>query len=91
MPGPLNSTVWCVATHASNPLLLFVCTNLGQLFRSTDGGDSWTRLPHEFGELRSLHWRAVPKGTRRAEHSITRRVAPKPAAALNTNPTRLAA
>lgn len=74
LPGELNSTVWCVATHYSNPLLIFVCTNLGQLFRSEDGGDSWVRLPHEFGEIRSLHWRAVPPGTRKAEHSITRRV-----------------
>lgn len=78
LPGVVNSTVWCVALHPSDPLLMFVCTNLGQLFRSIDGGDSWTRLPHEFGEIRALHWRAVPRGTRRAPHSITRTVAPKP-------------
>jgi photosystem II stability/assembly factor-like uncharacterized protein len=76
-PGSLNSTLWCIATHPSDPNLLFVCTNLGQLFRSDNGGDSWTRLPHEFGELRSLHWRAVPKGTRAATHSLTRAVLPK--------------
>jgi len=81
LPGPLNSTVWCVATHPSDPLLIFMCTNLGQLFRSQDGGDTWLRMPHEFGELRSLHWRAVPAGTRAAAHSITRAVAPKPMAA----------
>lgn len=77
LPGTLNSTVWCIATDASNPLLLFVCTNLGQLFRSSDGGDTWTRLPHEFGEVRSLLWRTLPRGTRRAQHSLTRRVEPK--------------
>jgi photosystem II stability/assembly factor-like uncharacterized protein len=77
LPGIVNSTVWCVALHPSNPSLMFVCTNLGQLFRSADGGDSWERLPHEFGEIRSLHWRAVPRGTRGAPHSITRAVAPK--------------
>jgi hypothetical protein len=55
-----------------------VCTNLGQVFRSSDGGDSWQRLPHEFGEIRALHWRAVPRGTRSAPHSITRAIAPKP-------------
>lgn len=74
LPGIINSTVWCIATHDSNPLLLFVCTNLGQLFRSDDGGDTWLRLPHEFGDIRALHWRTVPMGTRQAEHSITRRV-----------------
>ena len=43
-------------------MLIFVCTNLGELFRSTDGGESWTRLPHLFGELRALHWRALARG-----------------------------
>ena len=79
LPGELNSTVWCIAVHPSNASLIFVCTNLGQLFRSIDGGDSWIRLPHEFGEIRALLWRAVPKGTRAATHSVTRAVAPKPA------------
>jgi photosystem II stability/assembly factor-like uncharacterized protein len=78
LPGDINSTVWCVALHASNPDLMFTCTNLGQLFRSADGGDSWLRLPHEFGEIRALHWRSVPAGTRGAPHSITRAIAPKP-------------
>jgi len=74
LPGDLNSTPWCVATHPADPLRLFVCTNLGQVFRSTDGGDTWTRLPHEFGELRALHWRPVETGTRQAPHCITRAV-----------------
>jgi photosystem II stability/assembly factor-like uncharacterized protein len=78
LPGTLNSSVWCIATHASNPMLLFACTNLGQLFRSSDGGDTWIRLPHEFGEVRALLWRTLPPGTRRAAHSLTRAVAPKP-------------
>lgn len=56
LPGPLNSTPWCLATHPSDPMLIFLCTNLGQIFRTTDGGESWTRLPHEFGEVRSIHW-----------------------------------
>lgn len=38
LPGALNSTPWCVATHAADPQRVFVCTNLGQLFCSTDGG-----------------------------------------------------
>jgi photosystem II stability/assembly factor-like uncharacterized protein len=56
LPGPLNSTPWCLATHASDPMLIFLCTNLGQIFRSADGGETWTRLPHEFGEVRSIRW-----------------------------------
>ncbi|WP_426958471.1 WD40/YVTN/BNR-like repeat-containing protein [Muricoccus radiodurans] len=73
LPGELNSSVWAVATDAADPMLLFTYTNLGQVFRSTDGGESWVRLPHEFGELRAMTWRALPTGIRKAEHSVTRR------------------
>lgn len=72
LPGELNSTPWCVATHPSDPMLIFVCTNLGQLFRSEDGGESFVRLEHEFGELRALHWRPLAAGARQAPHAITR-------------------
>jgi photosystem II stability/assembly factor-like uncharacterized protein len=74
LPGPLESTVWCIATNPADPMLMFVCTNLGELFRSDDGGETWTRLPHVFGELRALHWRRLPPGTRQAAHSLTRPV-----------------
>jgi photosystem II stability/assembly factor-like uncharacterized protein len=74
LPGPLESTVWCIAVNADDPMLIFVCTNLGELFRSADGGESWSRMPHEFGELRALHWRKLPPGTRQAAHSVTRPV-----------------
>jgi photosystem II stability/assembly factor-like uncharacterized protein len=54
LPGPLNSTPWCVASHVSNPQVVFSVTNLGQLFRSLDGGLTWAKLPREFGEVRSM-------------------------------------
>jgi photosystem II stability/assembly factor-like uncharacterized protein len=73
LPGALNSTPWCVAVNAADPKLIFMCTNLGQLFRSTDGGEQWIRMKHEFGEVRALHWRALPADLPRGEHSITRR------------------
>jgi photosystem II stability/assembly factor-like uncharacterized protein len=68
LPGKVNSTPWTVAVHPSDPQLVFCGTSCGQVFRSSDGGDSWVRLNHEFGELRSLHWRplTVPQG----EHSL---------------------
>lgn len=53
LPGELNSTVWCIASHPSNPQVMFVCTNFGQLFRSLDGGDSWQKMKREFGEVRA--------------------------------------
>jgi len=54
LPGPLNSTPWCVAVHPASPELMFVVTNLGQLFRSADAGRTWTKLKREFGEVRAL-------------------------------------
>jgi photosystem II stability/assembly factor-like uncharacterized protein len=57
LPGPLNSTPWCIAVHPADPQLVFACTNLGQVFRSDDGGEKWLRLEREFGEIRALHWR----------------------------------
>lgn len=78
LPGEVNSTIWCVATHPADPMLVFTCSHLGQLFRSDDGGETWARLPQEFGEVRALHWRPMSAGTRAAPHSITRPVVRAP-------------
>lgn len=74
LPTTVNSTVWSLATHPHMPQVMFVATNLGQVFRSDDAGETWTRLEHEFGEIRALHWRPLPPGARQADHSITRAV-----------------
>ena len=62
LPGRLNSTPWCLATNRADPNLIFVCSNLGQIFRSEDGGERWVKLDREFGEVRSILWQ--PQGTR---------------------------
>ncbi|HUN49490.1 MAG TPA: hypothetical protein VMU42_00155, partial [Candidatus Sulfotelmatobacter sp.] len=59
LPGELNSTPWCLASNAADTDLLFVATNLGQLFRSQDGGRSWTKLKREFGEIRAINWQPL--------------------------------
>jgi photosystem II stability/assembly factor-like uncharacterized protein len=59
LPGELNSTPWTVTTNPADPKLVFVCSNLGQIFRSTDGGETWTRLKRELGEVRSAVWARV--------------------------------
>ena len=58
LPPVLNSTPWCIATNAADPNLIFVCSNLGQFFRSTDGGETWRKLARELGEVRALMWTA---------------------------------
>ena len=54
LPGEPNSTPWCIAVHPAQPELMYTCTNLGLLYKSQDGGETWTQLPRQFGEIRSL-------------------------------------
>ena len=56
LPGETNSTPWMVADNAADANLLFCCTNLGQMYRSVDGGEEWSKLPREFGEIRTMMW-----------------------------------
>jgi photosystem II stability/assembly factor-like uncharacterized protein len=54
LPQEPNSTIWTFATHPALPDLLFAGSVNGYLYRSEDGGASWAKCRHEFGELRSL-------------------------------------
>ena len=49
-----NSTIWCLARESAVPGWIFACSVSGQLFLSTDDGASWSKLGHEFGEVRAL-------------------------------------
>ncbi|MCC6195158.1 MAG: hypothetical protein IT518_11870 [Burkholderiales bacterium] len=59
LPGERNSTLWTISVHPFDPELVFVCSNLGQIYRSQDGGDRWVKLTRELGEIRCAHWRPV--------------------------------
>jgi photosystem II stability/assembly factor-like uncharacterized protein len=56
MPGPANSTIWNFATYPTDPNLVYASSVSGQVYRSTDAGLSWSKLPREFGEIRALAW-----------------------------------
>lgn len=56
VPFPTNSTFWCVAVHPSDSDLIFLCTNLGQIYRSADRGKSWSKAARELGEIRTACW-----------------------------------
>jgi photosystem II stability/assembly factor-like uncharacterized protein len=56
LPPGIRSCLWCVATHPSDPNLIFASTALGQYLRSKDGGESWAVLPRQLGETRALAW-----------------------------------
>lgn len=54
LPAVPNSTVWGFATHPRAPELVLTYTVSGQVFASTDLGESWIVLPRTFGEIRAL-------------------------------------
>lgn len=59
LPNPVNSTIWWIGTNKADPMLIFCCTIMGQIFRSTDGGESWKKMDRELGELRMIAWAPV--------------------------------
>jgi photosystem II stability/assembly factor-like uncharacterized protein len=56
LPVEPNSPIWAFATHAADPGLIVACSHYGELYKSTDAGDSWSKLRREFTEIRSLAW-----------------------------------
>ncbi len=59
LPGETNSALWTISVKPFDPRLVSVCSNLGQIHRSADGGDFWLKMKRELGEIRCAHWRAV--------------------------------
>ena len=53
---PATSTVWGFGQHASDPDLIFAGTKYGNLFRSTDGGRSFTKEWRDFPEITDVAW-----------------------------------
>jgi len=56
MPGRANSTIWNFAVHPAEPSLVYASSVSGEVYRSTDKGQTWEKLPREFGEIRALAW-----------------------------------
>ncbi len=56
LPGRPNSTIWDFALHPSDPALVYAYTVSGQIYRTNDHGETWNKLPREFGEIRALLW-----------------------------------
>ena len=56
LPGHVNSTIWWIGMHPADPMLIFACTIFGQIWRSTDGGESFQKMTRELGEIRMIGW-----------------------------------
>ena len=53
-----DATLLCVLgpKAEADPKLAYVAATLGQLWRTEDGGESWTALKRRLGEIRALAW-----------------------------------
>ncbi len=56
LPGEVESSMWSVAVNPADPNLLFASASLGQIYRSTDGGENWMALRRRLGEIRHVMW-----------------------------------
>lgn len=56
MPHRANSTIWNFAVHPADPNLVYASSVSGEVYRSRDQGQTWSKLPREFGEIRALAW-----------------------------------
>lgn len=56
LPGRVESSAYFLAANPADPMLIFAAATLGQIYRSTDGGESWTPLKRRLGEIRALAW-----------------------------------
>jgi photosystem II stability/assembly factor-like uncharacterized protein len=54
LPGPPNSAIWAVALSAANPDVMLAGSRHGYLYRSDDGGNNWTKMQREMGEISSI-------------------------------------
>ena len=56
LPGEVESSVYFLAVHPADPKLVFAAATLGQVYRSTDGGGTWTALKRRVNEIRAIAW-----------------------------------
>ncbi len=56
LPAEPNSPIWAFAVNDADPARIVACSHYGELYATGDAGDSWTKLPREFTEIRALAW-----------------------------------
>lgn len=56
LPVQPNTAMWVVNAQPYNPQVIFAGSRYGYLYRSDDGGESWSKLWREFSEISSIMW-----------------------------------
>ena len=59
-PVPSNSAIWAIGISPADPDVMFAGSRHGYLYASDDGGNRWTKLQREMGEISSIA--IVPSG-----------------------------
>jgi photosystem II stability/assembly factor-like uncharacterized protein len=54
LPVDPNSVVYWFGTHKQRPDVIAAASLYGYVYVSEDGGESWTKLQKEFGEVRTI-------------------------------------
>jgi len=54
LPVEPNSVIYWLATHNKKPNVIVAASLYGYLYTSDDGGESWSKLKKEFGEIRTV-------------------------------------
>jgi photosystem II stability/assembly factor-like uncharacterized protein len=56
LPSRPNATIWGLATHPADAGRIVAFSLFGEVFVTEDAGESWTKVPREFGEIRTAAW-----------------------------------
>lgn len=56
LPVEPNTPIWAFSGHAADPDFMMACSHYGELYTTSNGGDSWDKLRKEFTEVRSIAW-----------------------------------
>lgn len=56
LPVQPNTAMWVLSSQPSDPQTILAGSRYGYLYRSDDGGDTWTKLWREVSEVSSILW-----------------------------------
>jgi hypothetical protein len=51
LPVRPNATMWGLATHPADPGRIVAWSLFGEVYVTDDAGESWRKIPREFGEI----------------------------------------
>jgi photosystem II stability/assembly factor-like uncharacterized protein len=54
LPGTPNSTIWDFTFDPARADHVYAYSVSGEVYHSPDGGERWSKLSHEFGEIRAI-------------------------------------